>query len=223
MNEKNNGITESPIKKHKKDKIKSYSMLNKYVKKGQILFAGSSLMEFFPIDEMQHNLNIDRIIYNRGVAGFVTAELLDSMDVCIFDLEPSKIFINIGTNDMNPPSYKKENLIKNYDEILTRIGEKLPDCKVYVMAYYPVNAKASFAGVSEEFREKTFKTRTNAAINEANNAVHELAEKHNYKFINVNDGITDEEGNLKQELSIEGMHMWPSAYAIILNNMKKYL
>lgn len=91
------------------------------------------------------------------------------------------------------------------------------------MAYYPVNAKASFAGVSEEFREKTFKTRTNAAINEANNAVHELAEKHNYKFINVNDGITDEEGNLKQELSIEGMHMWPSAYAIILNNMKKYL
>ena len=130
-------------------------------------------------NEIQHTLKLDHIIYNRGIAGFVTSELLSSMDECIFDLEPSKIFINIGTNDMNTSSYRKENLIKNYDNILNQIGSRLPDCKVYVMAYYPVNAEADFPGQDKEFKEKAFKTRTNAAIAEANKAVQELAKKYN--------------------------------------------
>lgn len=211
------------IQKHKKNKLKNYKMLNKYVKKGQILFVGSSLMEFFPIDEMKQTLEKNCIIYNRGIAGFVTTELLNSMDECIFELQPSKIFINIGTNDMNTPDYRKENLIENYDKILNQINERLPNCRVYVMAYYPVNAKADFPGVDKEFKENRFKTRTNAVILEANEAVEELAKKYNYEFINVNDGLMDEEGNLKEEFSIEGIHMWPNAYSVILENMKKYL
>lgn len=211
------------IQKRKRDKLKSYKMLNQYVKKGQILFVGSSLMEWFPINEMQQNLSKDYIIYNRGIAGFVTTELLAYMEECIFELEPSKIFINIGTNDMNTPDYKKDKLIKNYDKILTEIGEKLPNCKVYVMAYYPLNAKADFPGVDKEFKENRFKTRTNAVILEANQSVEELAKKHNYEFINANDGLMDKEGNLKEEFSIEGIHMWPNAYSVILENIKKYL
>ena len=68
-----------------------------------------------------------------------------------------------------------------------------------------------------------FKTRTNSAINEVNLAVEELARKHKYIFININEGLTDEEGNLKEEYSVEGLHMWPNAYQIVLENMKKYL
>ncbi|WP_243124416.1 GDSL-type esterase/lipase family protein [Clostridium sp. AWRP] len=211
------------IQRQKRNKLKSYKILNQSVKKGQILFVGSSLMEFFPINEMQQTLEKDCIIYNRGIAGFVTTELLASMNECIFELEPSKIFINIGTNDMNTPDYKKESLIENYDKILTQISEKLPNCKVYLMAYYPLNAKADFPGLDEEFKKSRFKTRTNTVIVEANKDVEKLAKKHNYKFINVNDGLMDEEGNLKEEFSIEGIHMWPNAYSVILENMKKYL
>lgn len=215
--------TSNYIQKHKKNKLKNYKMLNKNVKKGQTLFVGSSLMEFFPINEMEQTLEKKCIIYNRGIAGFVTTELLNYMDECIFELQPSKIFINIGTNDMNTPDYRKESLIKNYDKILNQINERLPNCRVYVMAYYPVNAKADFPGVDKEFKQNRFKTRTNAVILEANEAVKELAKKYNYEFINVNDGLMDEEGNLKEEFSIEGIHMWPNAYSVILENMKKYL
>ncbi|AWI07724.1 hypothetical protein B9W14_06875 [Clostridium drakei] len=211
------------IQKRKKNRLKNYKILNKYVKKGEILFVGSSLMEWFPIDEMQQTLEKDYIIYNRGIAGVVTKELLKSMNECIFELEPSKIFINIGTNDMNTSDYKKEKLIQNYDRILTEIGKKLPNCKVYVMAYYPLNSKADFPGVDKEFKENRFKTRTNAVILEANEAVEELTKKHNYEFINVNDGLMDKEGNLKEEFSIEGIHMWANAYSVIFKNMKKYL
>ena len=40
------------FQKDKDDKVKRYRHLNKYAKKGQILFTGSSLMEQFPINEI---------------------------------------------------------------------------------------------------------------------------------------------------------------------------
>ena len=88
------------FEKEKVEKIERYKRLNKFVKKGEILFVGSSLMEQFPIYELMLDYGINKVIYNRGIGGFTTNELLEVMDVCIFDLEPSKIFINIGTNDV---------------------------------------------------------------------------------------------------------------------------
>jgi lysophospholipase L1-like esterase len=216
---------ENFMKKEKADKVRKYKVLNQYVKKEQILFVGSSLMEFFPINELQQTLENQHIIYNRGIGGYVTTELLSSMEECIFELEPSKIFINIGTNDIGSADgeYNKGKLLENYNEILTQIGKKLPKCKVYVMAYYPVNAEADFKGINKEVKEMLFKTRTNAAILEVNADVEELAKKHGYEFINVNEGLMDEDGNLKEEYSIDGIHMFANGYSVVLNNIKKYL
>lgn len=207
----------------KVEKLKSYQHLNQFVVKGQILFVGSSLMEQFPINELQQTLDKGLIIYNRGIGGFVTDELLSSMDTCIFELEPIKIFINIGTNDIGSPDYKKENLITNYDHILKEIKERLPQCKVYVMAYYPINSKAHFPSVNKETKEELFKTRTNPTLQEANISIKNLAQKYHYEFIDVNDGLVDEEGNLKEEYTVEGIHLWPNAYSVIFNNIKRYL
>ena len=41
-------------------------------------------MEWFRIGEMQSTLGLDRIIYNRGIAGTTTADLLSTMNECIF-------------------------------------------------------------------------------------------------------------------------------------------
>ena len=101
----------------KKNTVHNYKILNETVKKGQIVFVGSSLMEQFPVNEMQLALGIDQIIYNRGVSGTTTSELMANMETCIFDLEPSRLFINIGSNDISSygtEGYKKENLIDIY-------------------------------------------------------------------------------------------------------------
>jgi len=141
-------------------------------------------------------------------------------------LEPSKIFINIGTNDISSigTPYKLENLLANYNEIMDQIQKTLPECKVYVMAYYPINEKVYLGedNIQRNIISKS-RTRTNAAIMEANEAIEELAKKHGFNYINVNDGLTDEEGNLKEEYSVDGIHIWPNAYSIIFENVKKYL
>ncbi|MEK0312431.1 GDSL-type esterase/lipase family protein [Cohnella sp. 56] len=207
----------------KLDKLRNYRMLNRFAAKGQTVLVGSSLMEFFPINELQQTLPGTYCIYNRGIAGFVSAELLASMEACIFELEPSKIFINIGSNDVGTPDYRLERLLANYDDILTRIGRRLPHCSVYVMAYYPVNAKAEFPGVSRAAMEEVFRYRTNEALREANAAIAQLTHRHGYTFIDVNEGLMDEEGNLRAAYATDGIHMNPDAYARVLGNMQQYL
>ena len=51
----------------------------------------------------------------------------------------------------------------------------------------------------------------------------ELAEKLGYCYIDVNDGLTDENGMLKEEITIDGIHMYPDGYRIVWNNMTPYL
>ena len=214
-------VLEAMWDKEKREKLKKYNILNQYAKKGQIVFAGSSLAEGFPINELLASLGIDVVIYNRGIGGYTTTDLLKVMNTCIFDLEPSKIFINIGSNDIGDHNFSMNKLIYNYNLILTEVKEKLPNCRVYVMAYYPVNAKADF-GMGEH-KEVMFKTRTNETINKVNVEIEKLAKKHSYEFIDITAGLKDEEGNLKEVYSIDGIHMWPDAYKTILDELKIYL
>ena len=66
-------------------------------------------------------------------------------------------------------------------------------------------------------------TRTNENISIANEAVEKLAQKLGCHFINVNKGLTDEQGKLKKEYTIEGIHMYANGYQVVLDNLKAYL
>ncbi len=57
-------------------------------------------MEMFPVCEIARSQGSEQVIYNRGVSGLNTDEFLENIDTLLLDLEPSKIFINIGTNDI---------------------------------------------------------------------------------------------------------------------------
>ena len=193
----------------KQDKIERFKRLNQFVKPGQILFAGSSLMEQFPIYEFLQDFDLPLTIYNRGVGGYTTTELMENMEPCIYALKPAHIFMNIGTNDMNAVDYTCEGLMENYRQILNGIRKNLPEAKLYMLAYYPVNPSAA---KNDPVVQEILKIRTNARISEANKAVAVLAKEFGAMYLDVNDGITDEKGNLKEEYTIEGMHMYANGY-----------
>lgn len=202
--------------------VERYRHLNKNIRKGQILFVGSSLMEHFPVNEILVNRGLDLAIYNRGISGYTIPELLESMNEQIFDLEPSVIFINIGTNDISRPKETKEDLYRDYKEVLRQIQEKLPLAKVYMMAYYPVNpALAQEIQAWPEVPEAAKLRKERLPM--ANEVVKKLAAEFCYEYIDVNDGLCDDKGELKRELSTDGIHMWPEAYELIFENMKQYL
>ena len=103
------------------DRVMRFRYLNEFVKPGQILFAGSSLMEQFPIQEFVADFDLPLTIYNRGVGGFTTSEMLACMQDCVYALRPSYIFINIGTNDLNDPACTPDVLRSRYRTILSGI------------------------------------------------------------------------------------------------------
>ncbi len=213
------------INEEQMGKVIKYRILNTMVKEGQILFTGSSLMEQFPINELQMDFDINKIIYNRGIGGFTTDDMLQCMDEQILGVRPSKIFINIGTNDISNPAEDfnvlLDNMIKNYRSILTTIKEELPQTIVYMMAFYPVNSIDMAPDCPVE--HTVFYNRNNTTIPIANAKIQELAEEMNYNYIDVNQGLTDQRGMLKKEYTVEGIHMYANAYKQVLENMKKYL
>ncbi len=200
-------------KRDKRDKLERYRRLNPFVRKGQILFVGSSLMEQFPVNELLMDLDIPLTVYNRGVGGFTTRELAEALDVCVYDLEPKHIFINIGTNDLNGPEYTLSGLIERYEEILKEIRAHLPEAKLYLLAYYPVNAEV---GAKEPFMAEVLRYRSNRRIREANEELQKLAERLGAAYLDVNGGITDENGSMKAAYTIEGMHMYGDGYMQVL-------
>ena len=121
----------------KEEKVARFQKMNQDIRKGQILCAGSSLMEMFPVEKFVKEEYPGTIIYNRGIGGYITDELLEPLDVCVLDLQPSRLFINIGTNDLSNPDVTIDGLMKKYDEILCRIEKAIPDIEIYLMAYFP--------------------------------------------------------------------------------------
>jgi lysophospholipase L1-like esterase len=91
-----------------------------------------------------------------------------------------------------------------------------------MMAYYPVNpalAKEIQAWPEAAEAARLRKER----LPGANDIVKKLAAEFCYEYIDVNEGLYDDAGELKRELSTDGIHMWPEAYEIIFDNMKDYL
>ena len=178
----------------KQDKITRYRQLNQTARKGQIVFAGSSLMEMFPIEQFVAEDNLPVVVYNRGIGGFVTDELLTNLAVCVLDLAPRMLFLNIGTNDLSDASRPMAQIMGTYRAILEKVLQALPDVQIYLMAYYPINEE-----------------------------VQKLAKTLHLHYIDVNAPLKDEHGRLRAEFTYEGMHIRPEGYRTIYPAIKEIL
>jgi lysophospholipase L1-like esterase len=209
------------FREEKAGKVKLFKHLNLHVKKGQILFTGSSLMEQFPVNEIQQKYDLGKIIYNRGIGGFTIPEMLDAVEEQILELEPAVIFLNIGTNDISAQEWSKETFEGDYRRLLEIIKERLPKTGVFLMKYYPVNEEVAEQMPGDGYI-RTVRCRMER-METANQVVCDLAREFGYQYIDVNSGIVDFNGQVKKELSKDGIHLWPEAYEIIFENMKPYI
>ena len=203
----------------KEKMVEGFREKNRLAQKGQVVFAGSSLMEMFPVESWAAQLGEGAPkVYNRGVGGYRTEDLLPILDLCVTDLQPAKLFINIGTNDLSDASVTIDALIARYDRILTLIEQAVPGVRIYLMAYYPINYEAA-----AESMKPCLRIRTNERINEANCAVEQLAARHGQRYIDVNLPLKDSLGRLKAEYTIEGMHLKPEGYRAIFPAVAEYI
>lgn len=206
-----------------KRKIKDYKFLNQNALKGKILFTGSSLMEMFPVCEIARSQGFDQVIYNRGVGGLNTDEFLEHIDTLLLDLEPSKLFINIGTNDMTRARYGDQwmpHLMENLCKIMEITRDRLPDAQIYMMAFYPANLHLPWL-TEEAIQWMQMRTPENIAL--CNKGVKKIAEKYGCHYLDCNADLVDERGEQKAEYAIDGVHMHANGYLCVFEALKSYL
>lgn len=199
-----------------RDKLRKYRELNAVAPKGQTVCAGSSLMENFPVNELLMNLGSTKKVYNRGMSAFTIAQYDEVLDI-VLDLEPSKLFINIGSNDLSIPGDTIGNLIAKYRALIQRIQAALPRCAITMMAFYP--CRPDDGGFKMEGRVP----RTMEIINQANERMKELAEELGCAYLDCNAPLLDEEGFLKKEYMTDPIHFSPAGYVEVLKILEPYL
>ena len=188
------------ITKYKIERIDS----SNFSKKENIIFLGDSITDFYPVDKIYWNLPIVK----SGVSGYTTTDILDRMDKMVYQYNPTKVFLLIGTNDiMTDGSKKTDETIDNIIEIINNINKNRKKATIYVESIYPVRKKSNPSMV---------KDRDNDTIRIINEKIKNYCEKKGKCiYINMFDELTDENGELSQSYSNDGLHPNDLGYAKI--------
>ncbi|MEG1608785.1 MAG: GDSL-type esterase/lipase family protein, partial [Clostridia bacterium] len=131
---------------------------------GDSITFGYNLDKFFP--------NKDYI--NRGISGDITVGVLERLDSTIFALKPKRIIMLIGTNDIGV-RYPEKITFENYESIVKKIKETLPDCELIFESVYHVN----------EFVQHD-RYRNNQKVARLNDCIVALCKKYKVKYLDVN-------------------------------------
>lgn len=182
--------------------------------KENIVFLGDSITDWYPFEELYE----DYIpIVNSGKAGTRTFELLPKLKELVYQYNPTKVFILIGTNDLNTHTGKKQ-LVNNIEKMIKRIKKHRSKCKIYVQSIYPVNKIDDEKEDSEETSQKE-----NKEIKEVNRNIKKLCKKHNVSYIDVFNELIDENGNLEKKYTKDGLHLSNLGYLKVTKILTPYI
>ncbi len=173
---------------------KRYSRLNQLVKTGGTVFLGDSLVEYCPLTEL---LEIDGPVYNRGVHGATTLDILNHLDEQLIGLKPKRVILWAGINDLR--LYSPEETLDHLRRLVEAIRRALPDCTIFVQSVLPVN----FARFPRDQKGRNRQT-----IAQVNVGLSVLADH----VFGVPEDLFDAQGLLRQELSVDGLHLTVDGY-----------
>ena len=192
-------------------KVAQFTMENANFSKGQIVFIGDSITDLYHLDDYYQDLPLRT--YNRGIGGDVTGMLLKRIQVSLYDLEPTRVVLMIGINDING-GVSTDTILKNYNDILSGIKTKLPFAKVYTMSILPINNDVpSYIDVKKS-------TERILSINEE---IKEMASNYSYQYMDLFSLVKDDNNHLKKEYSLDGIHLSEQGFVTWTNLIKPEL
>ena len=194
-------------------KITYEKQISEYEKPGNenYVLLGDSLTDWYPISDF---FSDKYPIINSGFAGFKTGDLLRDMDKTVYRYNPTKVFIQIGTNDLNGSDPNIDEAYNNIVQIINNIKENRPKAEIYFESLYPVNRSIEEKGAEE---------RENADIIALNEKISNYCKDNNVTYMDMYKLLSDENGELKREYTSDGLHLSTEGYTVLSNELKKYM
>lgn len=178
-----------------------------------IVFFGDSITEGYNVKEFFDEYRV----VNSGISGNTTKDLINRIDNDLYDYNPSIIIIEIGTNDLRA-GIKDEEIINNLKIIIKGIRKNRKNASILIESIYPINrnmCKDDWNNTSPDY--------TNKHIIELNKKIKKLCKQEHIKYIDVFQSLLDEEKNLKEVYSKDGLHPTDLGYYKVTKIIKKYL
>lgn len=120
-----------------------------------------------------------------------------------------KIYFQIGINEMGRGTL--DGFMTAYEESVKKFGELQPDAVIFVQ------------GIMKVAKEKSDKDPifNNVGIEQRNERIAALADGKNIFYLDMNEVVCDEEGNLKSSLTFDDIHLYGSKYGIWVDYLKE--
>ncbi len=168
-----------------------------------VVLLGDSITEGFDINKHFPG----RRVLNRGIGADIIGNALPTndhrgilrrLDNSVFDCAATDVFLMIGINDLGA-GRTPEVMELGYREILQRIHDTNPAVRVHVQSVLPT--RGNYA-------------KHNAPVRDFNQRLQKLAAEFGYDYVDLHKLMLDEKGELKAEMTPEGLHLNDVAYAV---------
>lgn len=184
-----------------------YRQLNTTANSGEIVFVGDSITEFNPIEEL---IESSLKIYNRGIRGITSLQLLDHLEEQILGLKPKIIFLMIGVNDLK--TREPQLVFETILTIIKQVKKNLPQSKIYLQSILPINESSRF------IRNKNRRsTKSVLILNKL------LSEIDNVYWLDLHSLLRDSNNELPERYTTDGVHLTIDAYRIISQKFQEII
>ena len=176
-----------------------------------IVLVGDSIFDWYPTDKIFS----DFPIVNSGIVGNKTTDILNNMEERVYKYNPTKVFIQIGTNDIEWEDSEElnEEVYQNIVKIAEGMKKNRSKSEIYIISIYPVNNNLPGANDrhSEEIKSINSKLKKYCATTEG------------VEYIDAYSQLIDENEMLDTIYTNDGLHPNGLGYAKITEILMKYI
>lgn len=175
----------------------------KLIKKGGVVFLGNSIAEGFDFDNYFENTNI----VNRGINSDHIDGLIERLQYSVINLQPSKLFLLIGINDIGRQD-SDSTILSNYQQLLNLIAKQLSNTEVYVHSILPTTDR--------------WKNCPPEKIVRLNKQIKEIVLQHKFTWVDIYSIFVNNNSFLKSDLTRDGLHLNSDGYLLWSKKLKEF-
>ena len=122
--------------------------------------------------------------------------------------EYNKIYVALGINELG--YFRAQGFADTMGELVDELRALQPQATLYIQAILPVNT-----ALCQKYEQRYYIT--NEAIDDYNAALAGMTEEKEVWLLDIPDQLLDQNGEIKEELSADGVHMQRAGYVIWLD------
>ncbi|MBE8967813.1 G-D-S-L family lipolytic protein [Nostocales cyanobacterium LEGE 12452] len=156
------------------------------------ILVGDSLSMWFP----REKLPAGKLWLNQGISGDTSTGVLKRLGA-FSATRPDVVYIMAGINDLRKGA-NDETILHNYRRIVRRLRQTHPKAQIIVQSILPTRLPKI----------------SNSRIRHLNIQLTVIAKQEGANYLNIYSWFTDMEGNLRPELTTDGLHLSQEGYDV---------